>query len=211
MDKKTNYQKLGKEIISTFAENQKPSLLLHSCCAPCSTYCLEYLTEFFKVTVFYYNPNITDEEEYLLRKEEQQRYIKEVYGQDVGFIEGDYEVEEFYSISKGKELLPEGGERCYSCYALRLGKTCEEALKGAFDFFTTTLSISPYKNAEWLNEIGFNLQKATGQKYFPADFKKNDGYKRSTELSKSFGIYRQDYCGCVFSKEEIENKRKNKI
>lgn len=203
-----NYRKMGDEMVEVFAKKgERPTLLLHSCCAPCSTYCLEYLTKYFDVTVFYYNPNITKSEEYYHRAKEQQKYLDEVYKGSVKYIEGKYETEKFFEISKGLEDVPEGGKRCFLCYTLRMKATALTAKEMGFDYFTTTLSISPYKNAQWLNEIGFALEKELRQKYFPADFKKKDGYKRSTQLSAEYGIYRQDYCGCVYSEEETKRKR----
>lgn len=207
-----NYMKLGDEIAqSHFNKGEKPTLLLHSCCAPCSTYCLEYLTKYFDVTVFYFNPNITDREEYFLRAKEQQKYLDNVYKDSVKYVEGRYNPQEFFDMAKGLEDIPEGGKRCFLCYTLRLKETATLAKEKDFDYFTSTLSISPYKNSQRLNEIGFLIEKQLGQKYFPVDFKKNNGYKRSTELSNEYGIYRQDYCGCVFSKEETEKRRQERI
>ncbi len=206
-----NYMKMGDEIAQRhFNSGEKPTLLLHSCCAPCSTYCLEYLTKYFDVTVFYFNPNITDQEEYFLRAKEQQKYLDNVYKGSVKYIEGRYNPQEFFDMAKGLEGVPEGGKRCFLCYTLRLKEAATLAKQMGFDYFTSTLSISPYKNSQWLNEIGFSLEKQLGQKYLPVDFKKNNGYKRSTELSNEYGIYRQDYCGCVFSKEETEKRRKER-
>lgn len=178
----------------------KPKLLLHSCCAPCSTRCIEALFDCFDITVFYYNPNITDNAEYLKRKEEQIKFLTTAYKGEVKFLEGDYDVENFYALANGLEGEKEGGERCHKCYELRLRRTAITAKNGNFDFFTTTLSVSPYKNATYLNEIGFSLDEEIGVNYLPADFKKEEGYKRSIELSKIYGLYRQDYCGCEFSK-----------
>lgn len=206
-----NYMKLGDDIAQErFNKGERPSLLLHSCCAPCSTYCLEYLTKYFNVTVFYFNPNITDKEEYFLRAKEQQRYLSNVHKGSVKYIEGRYNPLDFFDAIKGLEDLPEGGKRCFLCYTLRLKETAKVAKENGLEYFTSTLSISPYKNAQWLNEIGISLEKQLGQKYLPVDFKKNDGYRRSTELSREYGLYRQDYCGCVFSKEETERRRKER-
>ncbi|MEG1027151.1 MAG: epoxyqueuosine reductase QueH [Oscillospiraceae bacterium] len=185
-----NYDKQLKEFISTINKKEK-SLLLHSCCAPCSSYVLEYLSDIFNITIFYYNPNITPKEEYEKRLS-QQKMLAEKFC--VPVIEVPYDSNEFFDRIKGCENCPERGERCYICYKLRLEKTA--SLAENFDYFTTTLSISPHKNAQWINEIGISL----GEKYLPADFKKSNGYKRSIELSKEYGLYRQDYCGCVFSK-----------
>lgn len=196
-----NYQKELEKIIEEIKRTgEAPTLLLHSCCAPCSSYCLEYLSEYFKITVFYYNPNIYPESEYALRTEEQKRLIKELkVKNEISFLEIGFNPEEFYSAVKGLEKEKEGGERCFVCYRLRLSKTAEEAKKRGFDYFTTTLSISPLKNAEKLNEIAEDEGIKNGIKHLPSDFKKKNGYKRSTELSRQYGLYRQDYCGCVYS------------
>ncbi len=178
------------------------TLLLHSCCAPCSSACLELLHQYFKVTVLYYNPNIDDEGEYLKRKSEQIRFLKETGWAD--FLDCDHDKEAFKSVYEGLEDCPEKGERCYKCYALRLQKTAEEAQKGHYDYFSTTLSISPYKIARWINEIGYNLEEKTGVKFLPSDFKKKGGYLRSIELSKEYNLYRQNFCGCRFSKRDAE-------
>lgn len=200
-NKMKNYQKELEKIIEEIKRTgEAPTLLLHSCCAPCSSYCLEYLSEYFKITVFYYNPNIYPESEYALRTEEQKRLIKELkVKNEISFLEIGFNPEEFYSAVKGLEKEKEGGERCFVCYRLRLSKTAEEAKKRGFDYFTTTLSISPLKNAEKLNEIAEDEGIKNGIKHLPSDFKKKNGYKRSTELSKEYGLYRQDYCGCVYS------------
>lgn len=200
----TNYQKmLDKTLEQLAAEKRTPTLLLHSCCAPCSSYVLEYLSKRFFITVFYYNPNITDKNEYSKRVLEQKRLIAEMNTVNkVNFIEGRYEPERFFEISRGLETLPEGGERCFKCYRLRLAEAADAAQKGGFDFFTTTLSISPMKNAEKLNEIGGEEAQRVGVPYLFSDFKKKEGYKRSIQLSAQFGLYRQNYCGCSFSKAE---------
>lgn len=200
-NKMKNYQKELEKIIEEIKRTgEAPTLLLHSCCAPCSSYCLEYLSEYFKITVFYYNPNIYPESEYALRTEEQKRLINELkVKNEISFLEIGFNPEEFYSAVKGLEKEKEGGERCFVCYRLRLSKTAEEAKKRGFDYFTTTLSISPLKNAEKLNEIAEDEGIKNGIKHLPSDFKKKNGYKRSTELSKEYGLYRQDYCGCVYS------------
>ena len=201
---KINYQKeLDKVITGLQAENCVPRLLLHSCCAPCSSYVLEYLSDYFEITVFYYNPNIYPPEEFGKRVEEQKRLISELPAKHpISFLDGPYEPERFYELAKGLEKVPEGGERCFKCYRLRLTETAEMARAGEYDYFPTTLSISPLKNAEKLNEIGGALAKDYGLAYLYSDFKKRNGYKRSTELSKEYGLYRQDYCGCVFSLRE---------
>ena len=239
-----NYQKELDKIIDRIAEQQTgrredfvedyaPRLLLHSCCAPCSSYVLEYLRNYFRITVFYYNPNITEDEEYRKRVVEQKRLIEaynaklreqaegavaylsepveqetttavasgpERRGYPIEVIEGDYEPERFFDTARGLEQCPEGGERCFACYALRLGETAKRAGAGDYDYFTTTLSISPLKNAVKLNEIGERLSQEYGVAWLPSDFKKRDGYKRSIELSKEYDLYRQDYCGCVYSR-----------
>ena len=201
---KINYQKeLDKVIEMLQREDRVPKLLMHSCCAPCSSYCLSYLAQYFHITVYYYNPNITESAEYQKRVAEQQRLLKELpVRYPVSFVEGEYEPEVFLSMAKGMEELPEGGERCFVCYRLRLERTAEYAAQHGFDMFCTTLSISPLKNCEKLNEIGEELGAVYGVKYLPSDFKKRGGYKRSIELSHEYGLYRQNWCGCVFSKRD---------
>ena len=209
MNQVRNYQKELDKIIERLTQKgEVPTLLLHSCCAPCSSYCLEYLRQYFKITVFYYNPNISESAEYKKRVEEQIRFIKEFPAPNkVEFIEGDYEPELYYSTVKGLEREPEGGERCFKCYELRLRKTAMLARELGFDYFTTTLTISPLKNSVKLNEIGLKAAEETGTNYLLSDFKKKEGYKRSIELSKEYNLYRQNYCGCVYSKrdEQINN------
>ena len=194
---------------------QVPRLFLHSCCAPCSSYVLEYLRTFFKITVFCYNPNISMEEEYRKRVVEQKRLIAayndeiaggKAEGHAIDIIEGDYEPEKFFQMAKGMEQCPEGGERCFACYELRLRATARQALAGAYDYFTTTLTISPLKNAGKLNEIGEILAEEYGITWLPSDFKKKNGYKRSIELSAEYDLYRQNYCGCVYSKVQREQE-----
>lgn len=207
---KRNYQKeLDKKIEHLAAEGKVPRLLVHSCCAPCSSYVLEYLSEYFSITVFYYNPNITSAEEYHRRVVEQKRLIAELPSKyPISFVEGEYEPEAFIQAVKGLEHIPEGGERCFQCFALRLDKTARLAQKEKFDYFTTTLTISPLKNAEKLNEIGERMAaRYEGTVFLNSDFKKKNGYKRSTELSKEYGLYRQDYCGCIYSKQERERQK----
>ena len=201
---KINYQKeLDKVIEVLQRQGRVPRLLLHSCCAPCSSYVLEYLSRYFEITVFYYNPNIYPPEEFGKRVEEQKRLIAQLPAEHpISFLDGPYEPERFYEMARGLEQIPEGGERCFKCYRLRLSETAEMARAGKYDYFTTTLSISPLKNAEKLNEIGGQLAKDYGVDYLYSDFKKRNGYKRSTELSREYGLYRQDYCGCVFSMRE---------
>ena len=205
-----NYQKeLEKELEKIVSERQlnntkeAPSLFLHSCCAPCSSYCIEYLSEYFNITVFYYNPNIYPEDEYYKRVTEQQEFIKKFPTKyPVKFVEGVYDTKKFYETVKGYENCMEGSQRCFLCYRLRLEETAKHAKEGNFDYFTTTLSISPLKNAAKLNEIGLDLEHKYNIKYLCSDFKKKNGYKRSTEISNEYGMYRQNYCGCVFSIRE---------
>ena len=212
-----NYSKaLDREIQSLSERGIRPRLLLHSCCAPCSSYVLEYLREYFHITVFYYNPNITDSSEYAYRLAEEKRLIREfnrqVEEQDltgmhstrdamkIGILEAPYDPETFLEAVKGYEDCREGGDRCGICFSLRLDKAAKAAKAGGFDFFTTTLTISPLKNAEKLNETGQMCGTKYGVPFLPSDFKKKNGYRRSCELSEIYGLYRQDYCGCVFSR-----------
>lgn len=233
---KRNYQKELDRLIGQLTDGQDgqhpaPKLFLHSCCAPCSSYVLEYLSQYFQITVFYYNPNIYPEEEYFKRVEEQKEFIRRFQqkrGQlwegevsagkpaqpgtrkvchHIGFSEGSYDKEKFYQMAKGLEGLKEGGERCFRCYRLRLKETAQRAKELGMDYFTTTLSISPLKNAEKLNEIGEKLGEEYGIRYLSSDFKKREGYKRSVELSKEYGMYRQDYCGCIFSMQERKRRQ----
>ena len=199
-----NYQKELEKIIE---ENQKqgkiPRLFLHSCCAPCSSYVLEYLSRYFEITDFFYNPNIFPREEYEKRTEELKRLIEEMpLVHKPVFVEGRYCPEEFFEMAKGLEQAPEGGERCFHCYRMRLEETARMAAEGGYDYFATTLTISPLKNARWLNDIGCRLAGQYGIPYLVSDFKKKNGYKRSVELSALYGLYRQDYCGCVYSRAE---------
>lgn len=234
---KRNYQKEMEEVIRK-QQNQDsvPTLLLHSCCAPCSSYVLEYLSKYFRITVLYYNPNIYPPEEYWKRVEEQKNFIskfsertmeerEDIDGQPseydsgesqktactfhpIDFVEGSFKQDRFYEVVKGLEDVPEGGERCFLCYEMRLREAAKYARQHHLDYFTTTLSISPLKNAQKLNEIGERLAGEYGVSFLCSDFKKKDGYKRSVELSKEYGMYRQDYCGCVFSKREREQQEK---
>ncbi len=185
---------------------KKQKLLLHACCAPCSSSVLERVTPYFDVTLFFYNPNITDKEEYDYRLSELYRFVSAVYGDKVKIIEGEYRPERFYGLAKGKEELPEGGERCFCCYNERLLKTAEMAKVGLYDCYCTTLSVSPYKNAEKLNLIGQEISEKIGVPYLPSDFKKRQGYVRSIELSKEYGLYRQNYCGCEFSRKMANDR-----
>lgn len=204
---KRNYQKELEKIIirPTGTSDAVPTLLLHSCCAPCSSYVLEYLSDYFQITVFYYNPNIYPEQEYTHRVEEQKRLIDELPSRyPIRIIEGRFDPREFYDAVRGLEHIREGGERCHACFRLRLEESARVAAAGGFDYFTTTLTISPLKNAAKLNEIGEELAESYHVRWLPSDFKKRNGYKRSVELSAQYGLYRQDYCGCVFSKKERE-------
>lgn len=207
-----NYQKeLDKLITNLQKEEKVPTLLLHSCCAPCSSYVLEYLSNYFRITVLYYNPNIYPESEYSKRIVEQQKLIDEMdVKYPVQFIAGDYDKEIFYEMAKGLEEVKEGGIRCFKCYELRLRKAAEIAKANGFDYFTTTLSISPLKNSAKLNEIGLKLAEEYGVSYLTSDFKKKNGYKRSVELSAQYGLYRQDYCGCVYSMRQRQEEEKAK-
>ncbi len=199
--KKINYQLLLDEIISNIVkEGLKPTLLVHSCCAPCSSYVLEYLNSFFDISVLYYNPNISPKEEYEKRKAEQIRLIKEKkWTKPVKFIDCDHENDLFEKMAEPLKDEPEGGRRCEACFSMRLDKTAKIAKENNFDYFVTTLSISPLKNAQLLNKIGEKLAEKYSLKYLPSDFKKREGYKRSIELSKEYNLYRQDYCGCKYS------------
>lgn len=210
MANKINFQQLLEDLISKLKkEGELPSLLLHSCCAPCSSYVLEYLSQFFSITVFYYNPNIWPDEEFRKRVLEQEEFIQKLPSKHkIGFIAGNYDTERFYAMAKGKEHLREGGERCFDCYRLRLEESAVLAKDKGFDYFCTTLSISPLKNAQKLNEIGEELAQKYGVKYLPSDFKKKNGYLRSTQLSKEYGMYRQDYCGCIYSKVQRDKEKK---
>lgn len=199
---KINYQlELDKIINKIEGENTTKSLLLHSCCAPCSSYVLSYLNKYFNITVFYYNPNITNKEEYLKRKQEQIRLITELPAENkIKILDADYNPEKFFEISKGLEDCREGGERCFKCYELRLKATAEAAEENNFDYFCTTLTISPLKNAQKINEIGHMLGDEYGIPFLPSNFKKKDGFKKSIELSRIYNLYRQNYCGCIYSK-----------
>lgn len=201
---KKNYQIVMEEIINNLEGT--PKLLLHSCCGPCSSYVIKTLTPYFDITVLYYNPNIEPKEEYLKRKEEQIRFIKEFKNiNKLSFIDSDYDNEKFKKLAKGLEHEHEGGARCIKCYYERLNKTALVAQVNDFDFFCTTLTVSPYKNSTKINEIGAILEEKYGIKYLYSDFKKKDGYKESIRLSQEFRLYRQDYCGCNYSKEESKH------
>ena len=197
-----DFQKLLDKTLKEIAEEGKiPKLLLHRCCAPCSSYVLSYLSDYFDITVYYYNPNISPEEEFEKRFLEQKRLVSEMkFKNKVEVFKEAYDGNEFESEIKGLEKEPEGGARCEKCFRIRLKKAAEFAKSGGYDYFATTLSVSPYKNAGKLNAIGSELSDVLGVSFLFADFKKKEGYKRSIELSKAYGLYRQDYCGCIYSK-----------
>ena len=203
-----NYQKKLEEIINLIPKGKYPKLLLHACCAPCSSYCIEYLSHFFDITIYYYNPNIDSDEEFNKRANEIEKFIKEFKTRrKVNYVIENYNSSDYINAVKGFEKEKEGGKRCNICFRLRLEKAAKYASKNGFDYFTTTLSISPYKNSELLNEIGQDLESKYNIKYLYSDFKKNDGYKRSIELSHEYHLYRQDYCGCIYSKMERDNRK----
>lgn len=207
-----NYQRELDSILEKIPRGEK-RLFLHSCCAPCSSYVLEYLSEYFWITVFYFNPNISPQEEYRHRLAEQKHLIecfnREGNRYPILVQEGEYEPQLFFDMARGLESSPEGGERCGKCFRLRLEETARQALAAGADYFTTTLSISPLKNAQLLGRIGEELASTYGIPWLPSDFKKKNGYKRSVELSAEYGLYRQDYCGCVFSKAERAGRTEN--
>lgn len=203
---KINYQKELDKIIASL-DGRVPTLLLHSCCAPCSSYTLEYLSNYFDITVYYYNPNISPKAEFDKRFAEQKRLIASLPAKhEIKLIKGDYNYSDFSEIAKGFENVKEGGERCFRCYKLRLEKSAHLAKEQGFDYFCTTLSISPLKNSQKINEIGLEVAEKYGVKWLPSDFKKKEGYKRSIELSREYNLYRQNFCGCVFSKKENNNE-----
>ena len=198
---KINYKlRMDAEIEKIKKTEVKPTLLLHACCAPCSSAVLENLSKYFNITLFFYNPNISPESEFLFRLDELNRLACEMDLNEINVIAPEYDNSEFESVVKGMENLAEGGERCRKCYRLRLEKSVIYASDNQFDYVTTTLSISPHKNAQWLNEIGLELCEKYSMKYLCSDFKKDEGYKRSCYLSNKYNLYRQDYCGCVYSK-----------
>lgn len=200
---KINYQNQLDRIIENISPEKPPRLLLHSCCAPCSSYTLEYLSRYFDITVYYFNPNISPKREFDKRFEEQKRLISQMpFKNSVTLVEGDYNYDDFLEIAKGLENVPEGGERCFRCYKMRLESTARLAKEQGFDYFCTTLSISPLKNSQKINELGFEIEKKYGVKWLPSDFKKREGYKRSIQLSKEYSLYRQNFCGCIFSKNQ---------
>ena len=198
---KTNYQIFLQTINEIKESGIKPTLLLHSCCAPCSSGCITQLTDYFDITILYYNPNISPLEEYERRKTEQIKFLKEFdTKKEIKFLDCDYNPKEFYELAKGLEDCPERGERCVKCYRLRMEKTCITAKQHNFDYFATTLTLSPLKDEKVINEIGISLQEEYAQKYLITNFKKNNGYLNSIKLSEQYRLYRQDYCGCIYSK-----------
>ena len=200
-------ENLQKELERIIEKNKrdgvKPTLLLHACCAPCSSYCIEYLNEHFEITLFFYNPNIYPADEYDYRVSELKRLVSEM-GLSIPVLECENDTESFYALARGRESVREGGARCFDCYRLRLEKTAQLARARGFDYFTTTLSISPLKNSARLREIGLELEEKYNVKNLPSDFKKKEGYKRSIELSRQYNLYRQNYCGCEYSRRERE-------
>lgn len=203
-----NYDLLMNQEISSLTEPK--TLLLHACCAPCSSVCLKRLGQYFKITILFYNPNITEEEEYLKRLTEIKRFIKQLKVKyEINIIEAKYDPDTFFNLTKGMENIPERGSRCYKCYKLRLKETLKIAEENNFDYFTTTLTLSPYKNTNWLNEIGEDISKSSPVKFLNSDFKKHNGYKESIELSKKYNLYRQNYCGCIYSKRASDIKKES--
>ena len=207
MQQKRNFQRELDKLIASLKPGEVPKLMLHGCCAPCSSYVLEYLSDYFDITLFFYNPNISTQEEYNKRSDEVERLISLTPAKhSIKLVAPPWEPECFYNMAKGMEDVPEGGKRCFACYELRLRKTAELAKEMGCEYFTTTLSISPLKNSQKINEIGEKLAEEFGIKHLPSDFKKKEGYKRSIELSAKYDLYRQNFCGCVFSR--LERKRK---
>lgn len=203
---KINYQKELDKVIENL-NGSVPKLFLHSCCAPCSSYTLEYLSNYFDITVYYYNPNISPKQEFDKRFNEQKRLIDSLPAKHkIKLVEGEYNYDDFLNTAKGLENVAEGGERCFKCYRMRLESTAKIAKEQGYDYFCTTLSISPLKNSRKINEIGYETAEKYGIKWLPSDFKKREGYKRSIELSKEYNLYRQNFCGCVYSKKEISDE-----
>ena len=204
------YQKELDKLLEQVSKTEPPRLLLHACCAPCSSYVLSYLSQYFSITILFYNPNITDAEEYEKRKEELLRLIQELpVLNPISVLEAPWDPESFFAVSRGLEDCPEGGQRCFACYRLRLEKTAQFAQENGFDWFTTTLSISPLKSAAKINEIGEELAQQYGVRHLPSDFKKKGGYQQSIVLSKEYHLYRQNYCGCIFSQREAAQKQRS--
>lgn len=203
---KINYDEQMKKIVGELG-GEKKTLLLHSCCGPCSTAVIERLEKYFDLTVFYFNPNITESEEYRLRLDEQKRFLSEAYGERIRLIEGDYRARDFFDLTEGFEKEPEGGARCAYCFKMRLDETARVAAENGFDFFCSTLTVSPHKNPDVINRIGEKAAVKFGSRYLPNDFKKQNGFKRSIEISNEHELYRQRYCGCIYSKyERIEER-----
>lgn len=201
---KINYDKKMWELLNNQGGIKK--LLLHSCCAPCSSACLEKLTPYFDITILYYNPNIEPYEEYLKRKEEETRFIKEFpHSNKIDILDCDYDHDRFMKIANGLEKEPERGKRCLKCYNLRMEYTAKKAEELGYDYFATTLTLSPLKDSQAINKIGYAISKRIGVSYLPSDFKKQNGYQRSIELSKEYNLYRQNFCGCIYSKRNIED------
>ena len=210
MQGNVNYQKQLDAVIARL-NGHRAHLLLHCCCAPCSSYVLEYLTKYFRITLLFYNPNIAPEEEYRRREAELRRLVREMLpDSDVDFAPAEYRAQEFYDAVRGLEQEPEGGRRCEACFRLRLAAAARAARAVGADYFTTTLTISPLKNAGTINTIGGELAPLYGTAFLPSDFKKREGYKRSIQLSREYALYRQDYCGCVFSKTERERQKQER-
>lgn len=206
---KINYQLETDKIIKSIPEDCVPTLLLHSCCAPCSSYVIEYLSDYFNITVYYYNPNIDTDTEYQKRAEEQIRLIESMkFKHKVDYVIENYDNSEFYQAVRGLEKEPEGGMRCRECFSLRLEKTAKYAKKNKYDYFATTLTISPLKNSQLLNELGKEISEKYNIKYLFSDFKKKNGYLRSCQLADIYRLYRQNFCGCVFSKNKLDNDAK---
>lgn len=204
---KTNYKIImDRALESIRLSGARPSLLLHACCAPCSTAVLEILDKYFELTIYFYNPNISPEKEYFFRLDELKKLLPRMGVGDIGVVSPEYDATIFEETVKGLEDAPEGGERCRRCYRLRLESTMSYAAENGFDYVTTTLSVSPHKRADWLNEIGMELEEKYGVRYLASDFKKGDGYKRSCALSAEYNLYRQNYCGCIYSKVGAEKK-----
>ncbi len=202
-----NYSLECDKLLEEAVKSGKNKLLLHVCCAPCSSSVIEYLEEKMDITLYFYNPNISDREEFFYRLSELQRFVEERPGKKFPIMTPQYDPNEFFAMAKGLEELPEGGARCFDCYDMRLRRTAQAAVEGKYDFFTTTLSVSPYKNAEKLNTVGCAIGEEYGVRYLTSDFKKKNGYLRSIELSSVYNLYRQDFCGCVFSQAEAEKRR----
>ncbi len=205
---KENYDRRMQEEISRLTAEGTPRLLLHSCCGPCSSAVLEKLCPYFDVTVYYYDPNIHPREEYDRRAAEQERLLREMHpcGKQVGFLAEEWDADRWFALTRGLESEPEGGERCGICFEMRLLKTAETAAERGFDLFASTLTVSPHKDPDRVNAAGFRAQELTGARYLPSDFKKRDGYLRSLRLSAEYGLYRQDYCGCVYSMRRTDEK-----